>query len=79
MTRKEIEKKLKKEKSQYIREINYQNKSYIKAINFNKKEISYIYYKIEENKIKKVEDKQLLNYFKENYEIKPSPIIYFKG
>lgn len=77
MNQKELQKKLlKKEKAEFISEIKYQEKTYIKALKANKKEIEYVYYEIENNKIIQIGDEELLQYFKEQYEIKPSKIIY---
>lgn len=65
-----LKQKLKEEKNVIlIREIEYKQKNYvmtIKTLNFG---IEYIYYEIENENIKDVVDKDILNYFKERYEI----------
>lgn len=65
-----LKQKLKEEKNVIlIREIEYNQKNYvmtIKTLNFG---IEYIYYEIENENIKDVVDKDILNYFKERYEI----------
>lgn len=38
--------------------------------------MEYIYYEIENEEIKSIEDEDLIQYFKQNYEIKNSNIIY---
>lgn len=77
MNQKELQEKLSREKNaEYISEFNYQGRVYVKALKESKKVIEYVYYKIEKNEIKEIEDNQLLSYFKEQYELKPSKIIY---
>lgn len=77
MNRKELKEKLSKEKdAEYISEIEHNEKTYVKALKSGKDGISYIYYEIVDDTLKEIEDQQLLSYFKEKYEIKPSKIIY---
>ena len=60
----------------FIREIEYNDKKYIKALKLEKKKVEYIYFEKIGEELKKIEDKVLLEYLKTNYEIKPSKIIY---
>lgn len=77
MTNDEIKSKIEANKKVVIvSEIEYEGKKYIKTIKNSIKEIKYIYYKIEENNVLEVQDEQLLSYFKQKYECKPSNIIY---
>lgn len=61
----------------FIREIEFNNKKFAKAYKKDKNGIKYYYFEIEnENTIKEVTDKGLLEYFREMYEIKHTDIIY---
>lgn len=72
----EILKFLKNKKIEFVSEIEHNNKQYIKTIKMQKHKPKFIYYEIDENNIKEVEDIQLLDYFKTMYEVQPSDIIY---
>lgn len=77
MTNDELKKRLLQEKkAEFIMEIEYNEKKYIKAVKISKKEISNIYYEIENNQIKEITDEKILTYLKKNYELKPNNIIY---
>lgn len=77
MTNDELKKRLLQEKkAEFIMEIEYNEKKYVKAVKISKKEISNIYYEIENNQIKEITDEKILTYFKKNYELKPNNIIY---
>lgn len=69
---------MKKEKNiEFISEIEYNNKKYAKAIKMEKQKVKYVYYEITDNdELKNVEDTEILEYLKDNYEIKPEKIIY---
>lgn len=73
----EIKRKLEKEKKvAFVSEINYLNKTYAKTIKQAKNGIEYIYFEIYNNEIKEILDEDLITYFKDNYEIKTTNIIY---
>ena len=77
MTNDEMKSKIEANKKVIIvSEIEYKGEKYVKAVKYLKKEIKYIYYKIEENDVLEVQDEQLLSYFKQKYECNPSDIIY---
>ena len=77
MTKEELKKVLAKEKNaEFIMNIEYNEKQYVKAVKISKKEISNIYYEIENNQIKEITDEKTLTYLKKNYELKPNNIIY---
>lgn len=77
MTNDELKKRLLQEKkAEFIMEIEYNEKKYVKAVKISKKEISNIYYEIENNQIKEITDDKILNYLKKHYELKPNNIIY---
>lgn len=77
MTNDEIKSKIEANKKVVIvSEIEYKGKKYVKTVKYLKKEIKYIYYKIEENNVLEVQDEHLLSYFKQKYECNPSDIIY---
>ena len=76
MDKDEILKYLKNKKLEFVSVIEYNNKQYIKTIKAQKNKPKFIYYEINENKIKEVEDIKLLDYFKIMYETQPSDIIY---
>ena len=68
---------MKKEKNiEFISEIEYNNKKYVKAVILEKQKAKYVYYEITDDGCKEVEDTEILEYFKTNYEITPSKIIY---
>ena len=70
----EIKQRLLKEKNAYyVIEINYNSKKYIQA--FKKDSLENVYYEIDDE-IKEVLDKNLLEYFRDVYETKPSEGIY---
>ena len=69
--------KFKKEKNViYICEIKYLGKKYAKTIRMQKEGIEYIYYEIDNDKIRDVEDKDIIQYLKGNYEGENTDIIY---
>ncbi|MBQ2835981.1 MAG: hypothetical protein IJE68_04025 [Clostridia bacterium] len=73
----EIKQKLIQEKNvEFVDEINYKNKKYIKTVRLLKKGIDYIYYEIEEGKIREVENQELIAYFKKNYEVNEGSTYY---
>ena len=77
MTNDELKKRLLQEKkAEFVMEIEYNEKKYVKAVKISKKEISNIYYEIENNQIKEITDEKILTYLKKNYELKPNNIIY---
>ena len=77
MTNDELKKRLLQEKkAEFVMEIEYNEKKYVKAVKISKKEISNIYYEIENNQIKEITDEKILAYLKKNYELKPNNIIY---
>lgn len=72
MDRKQIEEKLKEKNLSYILQLKYNQENYVQAL----KNLDYIYFKINEDDIEEVTNTNILKYFKEIYEIKPSTIIY---
>lgn len=73
----EIKQKLIQEKNvEFVDEINYKNKKYIKTVRLLKKGIDYIYYEIEEGKIREIKNQELMAYFKKNYEVNEGSIYY---
>ena len=72
-----IKQKLIQEKNvDFVEEINYNKKKYIKTVRLLKKGIDYIYYEIEDGKIREVENQELIAYFKKNYEVNEGSIYY---
>lgn len=69
---KEIEKMLEKN-SKVMLKIRNNGKNYVKVMG---EKAEYKYYEVLEDTIKLIEDKNLLEYFKNIYEIKESDIIY---
>lgn len=76
MDKDEILKHLKNKKGEFVSEIEYNNKQYIKTVKIQKNKPKIIYYEISENNIKEVEDIKVLDYFKAMYEIQPTDTIY---
>ena len=77
MTKEELKIKLAQEKkAEFITEIDYNGKKYVKAVKVTSRDILNIYYEIENNKIKEITDERILTYLKKNYELKPNNIIY---
>lgn len=77
MNNNEINKKLEKDKKvTLVSEIKYRGKKYVKTIKSTRNGIEYLYYEIDNNEIKDIEDEMLVSYFKEKYEHKPTNIIY---
>ena len=72
----DIEEILNHKNVEFINEIEYNNKQYIKTMKMQKNKMKYIYYEINGNEIKEVEDIKILDYFKNVYEIHSSDIIY---
>ncbi len=73
----EAKEKLKKEKNAiFVCEIDYLGKKYIKAIKLLKSGIEYVFYEMENDNIKEIEDKEVLQYLEENYKVKDTNIIY---
>ncbi len=75
MKQQELEKILKKEKLEFIDNIDYNKRKYIKALKIVKHEPIYIYYEIKEEGIEEVKNINLLNFFKEQYEMQPNSIL----
>ena len=74
---KEIIEKLRKEKNAgYVSQINYNKKTYVQAIKDVKDGIEYIFYEINDNDIKEIYDREILEYLQKNYVHKSSDIIY---
>ncbi len=73
----DIKEKLKRQKKvQFISYIEFNNKKYIKAYKMDRKGIEHYYFEIKnENTFIEVTDEELLQYFREIYEVKPSNII----
>ena len=70
MITKKIEKKLKEqEKCIPIREIDYYDRKYVMTFKSKILGIEFKYFEIEENEIKEVKDREILKFFRENYEI----------
>ncbi|MCI9063084.1 MAG: hypothetical protein HFJ17_00515 [Clostridia bacterium] len=76
MDKNKLKEVLEKNKVRLVSKINYRGKAYIKTIKSLKKGIEYIYYEIEDDTIKEVNDETILRYFKEMYQNKPTNIIY---
>ena len=77
MTREDLKKRLLQEKkAEFIMEIEYNEKKYVKAVKVKSKEILSLYYEIENNQIKEIIDEKILNYLKQYYDSKPNNIIY---
>lgn len=74
----DIKKQLKYQKKvDFLSEIEFDNKRFAKAYKMNKNGIEYYYFLIEnDNTFKEVTDSNLLEYFREIYEVKSSNIIY---
>jgi uncharacterized radical SAM superfamily protein len=60
----------------YISNINYDNKTYVKTLKNSKNKIEYLYYEIDNDTIKEINDNDLIDYFKTIYEYPSSDIIY---
>ncbi len=60
----------------FIYKIDLINKSYVQAVKLKSNKIQYIYYQIENNELKQVEDKDKLKFLREKYEQKQSSIVY---
>ena len=60
----------------FIYKIDLINKSYVQAVKLKSNKIQYIYYQIENNELKQVEDKDELKFLREKYEQKQSSIVY---
>jgi uncharacterized radical SAM superfamily protein len=60
----------------YISNINYDNKTYVKTLKNSKNKIEYLYYEIDNDTIKEINDNYLIDYFKTIYEYPSSDIIY---
>jgi len=74
---KNIINKLEKEKKvSYVSAINYNQKQYVKTIKSVKNGIEYIYYEIRNGEIIEVDDEKIIEYFRKNYELKVSNILY---
>ena len=72
-----INEKLKKEKNAiYGGKIVYNGKDYIKVIKYSDNGIEYLYYEIENDEIKEIEDKDAILYLKNNCEISEGNIVY---
>ena len=54
----------------------YNSKKYVQA--FKNDTLENVYYKIEENEVEQITDKNKLEKFKELYEIKPSNVVYLR-
>ena len=77
MNKKEIEEKLLREyDADYIQEINYNGKKYVKALKNQEDGIIYLYYEITEKSIIEIHNEKLLEYFREFHECKSEDIIY---
>ncbi len=73
----EIKEKLRKEKNEgFIATIDYNGKSYIKSLKIEKDKIKYMYYEIEDEEIKCIENKKILDSLKEIYSPKAEDKIY---
>ena len=70
MISKELQNKLKIQNNCVpIRDFLYFDKKYILTFKYKNRKIEFKYFEIENNKLKEVTDKDLLNYFKYLYEI----------
>lgn len=77
MNKKEIEKKLLVEKNvNLIGILEFNKKTYVKALNTKEKTIKYSYYEIKNDNIKEVEDKQIIEYLRKLDEYDSDNIIY---
>ena len=73
----EMKQKLIQEKNvDFVEEINYNKKKYIKTVRLLKKGIDFIYYEIEDEEIREIENEELIAYFKKNYEVNEGSIYY---
>lgn len=78
MNKNEIQEKLKNEENvDYINQIEYNNKKYIKTVKSEKDGIQYLYYELTENSINKVEDKKIIDYLKKTYECNEDDAIVY--
>ncbi len=69
---------LKNKNEMFIFEINLISKKFIQAIRLERNKVKIIYYEEKEDNLIKVENENTLNYLKNQYELKASPIIYAK-
>ncbi len=60
----------------FVSEIEYCEKTYVKAIKTLKDCIEYLYFEIDNDSIRNVDDEKLISYFKANYECNFGNIIY---
>ncbi len=60
----------------FVNEIEYCNKTYVKTIKTLKNGIEYLYFEIDNDIIKSVDDEKLISYFKANYECNFGNIIF---
>lgn len=73
----EIKQKLKQEKNvEFVCDIIYNKKKYIKTIKILKSGIEYIYYEIDNNQIKEISNEDVFQYLRKHYEIKEGSICY---
>ena len=77
MTKLELKRKLLKEKkAEFIAEIEYDNKIYVKAVRVIKNDVINVYYEIKNEQIKEITDEEVLKCLKDQYELKPNNIMY---
>ena len=76
MDKKAVEEFEKENNVIYVSEIKYQGKKYIKALKSLKGGFDYMYYEIVHEKSKEVKENEIILGIKQNYENKPSNIIY---
>ena len=71
-----IEAKEKFKKEIFISMIEYNGKTYAKTLKQLNEEIEYVYYEIINDEIKEIQDNNILAYLQDNYNIKPTNIVY---
>ncbi len=76
MEEEKIKEILKKKKEIFIFEIQLISKKIVQAVKLVGNTVEFIYYEEKEGNLIKIEDEDTLDYLKEQYELKKSPIIY---
>ena len=73
----EAKEKLRKEKKViFISMIEYNGKTYAKTLKQLNEGIEYVYYEIINDEIKEIQDNNILAYLQDNYNMKPTDIVY---
>lgn len=60
----------------YVSEMTYLGKNYAQAMKLKKDGVEYLYYEIDGENIKDIQDEAIIKYFKERFETKNNNIVY---